>query len=199
MIDNVHDSINTSQTYTKRPTVNKSVLFLVMAPGSQIPTTTLGIHEPWLSALKTECNEALNLTRVVAQLKWGGERDTLLILYQAIVRSKLDYDVLCMAQHQIPNVRLLGSIHNAELRLALGAYYTSPVSSMYTEANEAPLEERCLKLLMHCYLKTHACTDNWAHNSLHEFDPTTGELYLPRPNGRGGMPDLEPKPLVSSL
>ena len=84
------------------------------------------------------------------------------MLYQAIVRSKLDYDVLCMAQHQIPNVRLLDSIRNAELRLALGAFYTSPVSSMYKEANEAPLEERCLKLLMHCYLKTRACTVNWA-------------------------------------
>ena len=33
-------------------------------------------------------------------------------------------------------------------------FYTRPVSSMYTEANEAPLEERRLKLSMHYYLKT---------------------------------------------
>ena len=30
-----------------------------------------------ISALKTQCKEALNLTRVVAHLKWGGDRDTL--------------------------------------------------------------------------------------------------------------------------
>ena len=40
---------------------------------------------------------------------------------------------------------------------------------------------------MHYYLKTRACTDNLAHHALHEFDPTIRDLYLPRPNGRGGM------------
>ena len=44
-----------------------------------------------ISVLKPQRREALNLIRVVAHLKWGGDRDTLLILYWAIVRSKLDY------------------------------------------------------------------------------------------------------------
>ena len=61
------------------------------------------------------------------------------------------------------------------------------MSSLYTEANEAPLEERRLKLSMHYYVKTHACIDNPAHHALHEFDRTTRDLYAPRPNGRGGM------------
>ena len=49
---------------------------------------------------------------------------------------------------------------------------------MYTEANETPLEPSRLKLSMHYYLKTRACTDNPAHHALHEFDPTTRDLYL---------------------
>ena len=57
---------------------------------------------------------------------------------------------------------------------------------MYTEANETPLEERWLKLSMHCYL-TRACTDIPAHHALHEFDPTTRDLYLSKPNAKGGM------------
>ena len=68
-----------------------------------------------------------------------------------------------------------------------GAFCTSPVFSMYTEANETPLEARRLKLSMHYYLKTRACTDNPAHHALHEFDPTTRDLYLSKPNGKGGM------------
>ena len=55
------------------------------------------------------------------------------------------------------------------------------------EANEAPLEERRLKLSMHYYVKTRACIDNPAHHGLHEFDRTTRDLYDPRLNGRGGM------------
>ena len=40
---------------------------------------------------------------------------------------------------------------------------------------------------MHYYVKTRACIDNPAHNTLHEFDRTTRDVYAPRPNGRGGM------------
>ena len=58
---------------------------------------------------------------------------------------------------------------------------------MYTEANVAPLEERLLKLSMNDYLKTRPCTDNPAHHALHEFDPTTRDLYISKPNQKGGM------------
>ena len=85
------------------------------------------------------------------------------------------------------NLRQLDSIHNYGLRLALGAFCTSPVSILYTETNEAPLEKRRLKLSMHYYLKTRACINNPARYALPEFDQTTRDLYVPRPNGRGGM------------
>ena len=91
--------------------------------------------------------------------------------------------------------RQLDSIHNAGLKLALGAFCISPVSSMYTEANEAPLEERQLQLSVNYNLKTRTCTDNPAHRALHEFDPTTRDLYLPRPNGKGGMTRPPAKPI----
>ena len=140
-----------------------------------------------ISVLTTQCKEALNLIRVVAHLKWGGDRDTLLVLYHAIVRSKFDYGCIVYGTASNTNLRQLDSIHNSGLRLALGAFCTSPVSSLYTEANEAPLKERRLKLSMHYYVKTRACIDNPAHHALHEFDRTTRVLYAPRPNGRGGM------------
>ena len=117
------------------------------------------------------------------------------MLYRTIVRSKLDYGCIVYGTASNTNLRQLDSIHNAGLRLALGAFCTSPVSSMYTEANEAPLEERRLKLSMNYYLKTRACTDNPAHHALHEFDPTTRDLYLPRPNGKGGMTQTPAQPI----
>ena len=40
---------------------------------------------------------------------------------------------------------------------------------------------------MHYYLKTRACIDNPAHHALHEFDWTTRELHIPKPNRREGM------------
>ena len=108
------------------------------------------------------------------------------MLYRAIVRSKLDYGFIVYCTESNTNLRQLDSIHNSVLRLALGAFCTSPLSSVYTEANEAPLEERRLKLSMHYYLKYRACIDNPEH-ALHEFDQITRDLYIHRQNGRRGM------------
>ena len=44
----------------------------------------------------TQSKEAINLIRVVAHLKWGGDTDTLLMLYCAIVCSKVDYGLHCV-------------------------------------------------------------------------------------------------------
>ena len=85
------------------------------------------------------------------------------------------------------DLRQLDSIHNFGMRLALGTFCTSPVSSLCTEASEAPLEERRLKLSMSYYMKTCACIDNPAHHAMHEFDWTIRDFYVPRPNSRGGM------------
>ena len=120
-------------------------------------------------------------------MKWKGDRDTLLMLYRAIVRSKLDCGYIVYGIALNTSLWQLDSIHNSGLRLALRAFCTSPVSSLYTEANEAPLEERRLKLSMHCYLKTCACINKPARHALNEFDWMTRGLYVPRRNRRGGM------------
>ena len=56
-----------------------------------------------------------------------------------------------------------------------------------------------LRQLDSIHLKTRACIDNPTHHALHEFDRTTGDLYAPRPNGRGGMTRPQPLPSVSKL
>ena len=109
-------------------------------------------------------------------LTWSGG-DTLLMLYQATVCSKLDYGCIVYLTASNTNWRQLDSIHNSGLRVALGAFCTSPISNLNMEANETPLEERRLKLCMHYYLKTRGCVDNPAHHALYEFDWTTRDLY----------------------
>ena len=122
-----------------------------------------------ISGLKIQCREALNLIWVVARLKWGRDRDTLLMLYWTIVYSKLDYGCIVYGTASNTNIWQMDSIHNTWLRLALGAFCTSPVSSLYTEANKAPLGESRLKLSIHYYLETRACIENPAHHALQKF------------------------------
>ena len=98
------------------------------------------------------------------------------MLYRAIVRSKFDYGCIVYGTASNTNLRQLDSVHNSGLRLALGAFCTSPVSSLYTEANEAPLEERRLKLSMHYTTYTFWHYEYWM-NCVKNF-PNHGNIFL---------------------
>ena len=46
--------------------------------------------------LRSSCQKALNILRVVRHAVWGADRIVLLRLYRALIRSKLDYGCVCL-------------------------------------------------------------------------------------------------------
>ena len=67
-------------------------------------------------------------------------------LYRSLVRSKLDYGCNIDGSARKSYLQMLGPIHNQGLRLALGAFRTSLVASLYVEADEPSLYSRREKL-----------------------------------------------------
>ena len=106
---------------------------------------------------------------------WDADKSTLLKLYRTLVRSKLDYGcaVYGSAKHYI--LKLLDPIHHQGLRIALGAFRTSPVQSLYAEAGEPSLRHRRLKLSMNYFLKLKSLPDNPCHNVIN--NPPPSELF----------------------
>ncbi|GFN82574.1 RNA-directed DNA polymerase from mobile element jockey [Plakobranchus ocellatus] len=96
--------------------------------------------------IKKKCLKALNLLRVVGHTDWGADRATLLKLYSTLVRSKLDYGSVRYGSAKKHVLRALDPIHHRGLRIALGAFRTSPIKSLYAEAGEPSLEHRRMKL-----------------------------------------------------
>jgi len=94
---------------------------------------------PHICYLKEKCAKALNLLRVVAHTSWGADQHTLLHLYRSLVRSKLDNGSVVYGSARELYLRILDPIQNHALRLCLGAFRTSPASSMCVQANEPPL------------------------------------------------------------
>ena len=114
----LQQAVNAIQEWATRNAAHKCKIIHFTAPKPRVqrpPVIKIGItflpveestkfHGLWwdsspsfkkhISVLKTQCRETLNLIRVVAYLKWGGDRDTMLMLCQAIARSKLDYDCI---------------------------------------------------------------------------------------------------------
>ena len=135
---------------------------------------------PHIKQLKAKCQKALNLLRVVAHTDWGADCKVLLNLYRTIIRSKLDYGSIIYGSARKSYLEMLDPIHHQGLRLALGAFRTSPSESLLAEANEPSLYNRRLKLSMQYALKLKSNPSNPTYETV--FEPQYKTLFENKPN-----------------
>ena len=159
--------------------------------GSQIPVVAeskfLGVifdrklsFIPHIKYLKAKCLKALNLLKVLSHTSWGADRTTLLHLYRSLIRSKLDYGSIIYGSARKSYLQMLDTVHNQGLRLALGAFRTSPVSSLNVEADEPSLWLRREKLSLQYAIRLAANPSNPAFEVT--FPPQFQEYYERKPN-----------------
>lgn len=103
---------------------------------------------PFINQLKSECYMRMNILRVLSHHEWGAHRKILIDLYKSIVRSKLDYGSIIYLSARPSILKLLDTIQTTSLRIAIGAFRTSPVISILAETGEPPLEMRREQLLL---------------------------------------------------
>ena len=101
-----------------------------------------------IKSLRLKCAKAMNILKCVSRTTYGSDRATLLLLYRSLIRSKLDYACVVYDSACATLKRTLDTVHNTALRIATGAFRTSPVSSILVEADEPPLSVRRALLSM---------------------------------------------------
>lgn len=95
-----------------------------------------------IKELRERCFKSLNVLKCVSRTSYGADRATLLLLYRSLVRSKLDYACFVYDSASEATKRSLDAVHHAALRIATGAFRTTPKSSLLVEAHEPPLADR---------------------------------------------------------
>ena len=139
---------------------------------------------PHIKYLKAKCLKALNLLKVLSHTSWGADRTVLLHLYRSLIRSKLDYGAIVYGSARKSYLAMLDTVHHQGLRLALGAFRTSPVESLYVEADEPSLYLRREKLALQYAIRLAANPSNPAYKIT--FPPHISEdivnLYENKPN-----------------
>ena len=70
---------------------------------------------------------------------------------------------------------MLNTVHHQGLRLALCAFRTSPIESLYVEAGELPLEQRRINLSLQYNTKLKSTPSNPAYNCV--FNPKYEQKY----------------------
>ena len=86
---------------------------------------------------------------------WGADKTTLLCLYLVLVHFKLDYRVHVYCTASPHTLCILDPVKNEGLRLATGAFLSSPIARVHVESNVLPLdlhrESLAVKALLHPY------------------------------------------------
>ena len=134
---------------------------------------------PHILSLKPKCLKALDIIKVLSSTKWGADTRVLLRLYRALIRSKLDYGSQVYGSARKSYIQKLDTVHHQGLRLAMGAFRTSPIQSLYVLSQEPSLEKRRLKLALQFALKLKTNPSNPAHE--YAFNCVNEELYDARP------------------
>ena len=116
--------------------------------------------------------EHLIFLQVLSSSDWGGDRIVLLNPYRSLIRSKLDYGSLVYGSARKSYLKSLDTIHHQGLRLALGAFRTSPIESLYAESNE-------LSLYIRYVTKLAANPRNSAYDCV--FNPKYERFYNNKP------------------
>ena len=135
---------------------------------------------PHIKCVTAKCLKALNLLNVLSHTSWGVDRTTLLHLYRSLIRSKLDYGSILYGSARKSYLEMLDTVHNQGLRLALGAFRTSPVSSLNVEADEPSLWLRREKLSLQYAIRLAANPSYPAFEVT--FPPQFQEYYERKPN-----------------
>ncbi|ELT99143.1 hypothetical protein CAPTEDRAFT_215477 [Capitella teleta] len=114
------------------------------------------------------------------QNELGADLEVLLRLYRSLLRSRLDYGALVYGSAQPLYLERLKPMQNqAEAQaksICLGAFRTSPITSLHVEANEMPMPIRHQFLSLHFALRVYANVANPANQCI--FNHYNARFYI---------------------
>ncbi|XP_071043099.1 uncharacterized protein [Parasteatoda tepidariorum] len=106
---------------------------------------------PHIRLLRKQCEQKLNILRVLCNTFWGADRLALLRIYQALILSRFDNACAVYGSATSSNLRILDTVHHSTLRICSEAFRTSAVESLYVVCNQVPLDLHRMKLSLSYY------------------------------------------------
>lgn len=94
-----------------------------------------------LKYLKISTN-SLNIMKRLSHKTWGGDEQTLTKIHRHHMRSKLDYGATIYKSANHTHLKIIETTANTSIRLAIGAFRSSPIECMRNLAMEIPPELR---------------------------------------------------------
>nr|XP_027238664.1 uncharacterized protein LOC113829655 [Penaeus vannamei] len=147
--------------------------FMIPPSNPDLPASFLVIFDSKLSwrdhilSIKEKACHRLRLLQTLSHLSWGSDRKTLLHHHVTLILSTLDYSCHLYSCASTSPLSLLDPIHHCGLHLALGAFRSSPVKSLYVESGLPSLSRRRALL----FLRNYACFHQFSLSKLAVLQP----------------------------
>ncbi|KAI8435596.1 hypothetical protein MSG28_003872 [Choristoneura fumiferana] len=127
----------------------------------------LGVHldsrmtgVPHLKYVQNKCEKGINVMRALSGVWWGAHPYSQKLLYNAIVRSHLDYGAFLLEPCSKLSLSCLDKIQSRCLRIIAGAMKSSPINALQVECLDPPLRLRRQFLSDRYLLKTIQYSDH---------------------------------------
>ena len=127
---------------------------------------TFNVH---VADIKQRCSRRLNILKCISGREWGADRRTLLRLYTSLIRPILDYNAFLFGNISSTLVDKIETIQNAALRIATGAFRTTPISNLLVDTNIPPLIRRREYQLLRFFVRASSRPAELTYNIMSHF------------------------------
>ncbi|VVC39002.1 Reverse transcriptase domain [Cinara cedri] len=95
-----------------------------------------------LKYLKISLIRSLNIMKMISHTTWGGDENTLIKIHRHLIRSRMDYGASIYQSAKPNHHNIVDTTYKTSIRIALGAFRSSPIESIRNLVFEPPPELR---------------------------------------------------------
>ncbi|GBN44912.1 Glutamyl aminopeptidase [Araneus ventricosus] len=119
-----------------------------------------------------------DIMKVLSNTSWGADKVLSVRIYRYLVRSKLDYGAPVYGSAAKSTLKILVSVHHQGLRIATGAFRTTPIHSLHVISGEPSLELGRHRLSLSTFYKIKSNEFHPQHYKV--INPIFGSLFSVR-------------------
>lgn len=113
-----------------------------------------------LKDVKEKAMKSSNILKILSNSRFGSDSELLIKLYRVMTLPIIQYGSIAYETSNTKAVKTLDAVNNLGIRLALGAFRTSPTDSLLALVNQKTLEQSRLEFNIKFMLKTLSIKDN---------------------------------------
>ena len=119
-----------------------------------------------IAKLRADCLKLVGMLKMITTQQWGSDQSSAMKVYRMYIRSKIDYGAPVYSSAAKSTLASLDTVITECLRIATGAFKTTPTETLHVLANEMTPQHRRQYLSLRYFYKIKSSISNPAKSQL---------------------------------